>query len=285
MAPRTARRRTVVLTADDFGLCPTVNAAVVTAHTAGKLGSAGLMVNEKYADAAVELAQQHPELCVGLHVAASCGQAALPHTSAPAIVRHDGTFRSDPAMAGMAIFFRADARRQIRDEIRLQFDRFEQYGLPKVQVDGHQHLHLHPVVWSVVAHEAAVRGFRWVRIPHEEWRSLPGNGLHSRLEWLFFRVLGSRCRRDARRRGLLTADRVYGHLATNRMDTETLVRHLADLQGDVNEIYLHPGSPLRAHDTELEALMSPLASKAIEDHALHVTNFKALVSLTHKVRC
>ena len=57
-----------IFNADDFGISKGVNAAIVKAHKEGILNSASLMVNQKYAPQAVELASDMPDLELGLHL-------------------------------------------------------------------------------------------------------------------------------------------------------------------------------------------------------------------------
>ena len=54
----------LIVNADDFGLSPSVNEAVIRAHREGILTSASLMVNEASFDQAVTLARQNPRLGV-----------------------------------------------------------------------------------------------------------------------------------------------------------------------------------------------------------------------------
>ena len=60
--------RRLIVNADDFGLSPSVNSAVIRAHREGILTSASLMVNESGFDEAVKLAKENPRLGVGLHL-------------------------------------------------------------------------------------------------------------------------------------------------------------------------------------------------------------------------
>ena len=66
ISPSHSSRRLIV-NADDFGLSPSVNEAVVRAHRDGILTSASLMVNAPGFAEAVELARANPRLGVGLH--------------------------------------------------------------------------------------------------------------------------------------------------------------------------------------------------------------------------
>ena len=76
MAPRIRSRelrnavcdvRGLIVTADDFGAAPEVNAAVEAAHRRGILTAASLMVGAPAAADAVERARRMPALRVGLH--------------------------------------------------------------------------------------------------------------------------------------------------------------------------------------------------------------------------
>ena len=102
---RQSRRRFIV-TADDFGRSPGINAAVLRAHREGILTAASLMVNEMASDEAVALAKQCPELGVGLHLTLLCGHAALPREKIPGLVNDRREFGNDPLAIGARYFFR-----------------------------------------------------------------------------------------------------------------------------------------------------------------------------------
>ena len=57
----------LIVNADDFGLCSSVNKAIIDCHLAGNINSTTLMVNMPGSIEAVELAKQHPKLGIGLH--------------------------------------------------------------------------------------------------------------------------------------------------------------------------------------------------------------------------
>lgn len=283
--------KAVIFNADDFGARPETNAAIRRAHTEGVLTSASLMVNEPAAAEAVEIARAHPALAVGLHVAVSNAQAALPPEAIPHLVDAAGRFREKPARAGFVAYFSRAARRELACEIEAQFARFAATGLPCSHVDGHQHLHLHPVVWDNVIRQCEAHGVRCVRIPHEEF--LPATRerlIGRRMEWLLFRALRRRCLRTVAGRGFVVAERVYGHLETGRMTAAYVVTLLGRLGGRTNEIYLHPGTPHArplpgappGMDVELDALLSPVVRARLEELNFHLTTYPRLIRETDR---
>ncbi len=58
----------LIINADDFGLCESVNKGIVEAHTKGVLTSTTIMANMPAAEQAVELAKNLPTLGVGVHL-------------------------------------------------------------------------------------------------------------------------------------------------------------------------------------------------------------------------
>src|SRR5262249_47715855 len=145
-------------------------------------------------------------------------------------------------------------------------ERFAATGLPFSHVDGHQHLHLHPVVWDHVIRQCEAYGVRCIRIPYEEFRPAARERLAGRrMEWLFFRALRRRCLRTLAGRGFVVADRVYGHLESGRMTARYVEGLLGRLGGQTNEVYFHPGTPHAQRlpggspdmDVDLDALLCP----------------------------
>ena len=59
--------RLLIVNADDFGLTPGINRAIIEAHTRGIVTSATLMANMPAFYEAVQLAKVHPALGIGLH--------------------------------------------------------------------------------------------------------------------------------------------------------------------------------------------------------------------------
>src|ERR1700757_2351877 len=114
--PETARR--LIVNADDFGLSPSVNQAVIRAHREGVLTTASLMVNEPGFQEAVALARQNPRFGVGLHLTLSHGHSALPPEKIPGLVNELGEFSNEPTATGMRYFMRGELHGPLQREIR-----------------------------------------------------------------------------------------------------------------------------------------------------------------------
>jgi hopanoid biosynthesis associated protein HpnK len=269
--------RGLIVNSDDFGYSPEVNAAVLRAHCVGILTSASLMVAEPGFAEAVELARRTPTLGVGLHVVVSYDRALLPPDQIPHLVDANGRFGMDPFRVGLSYAFSRAAQAELRREMEAQFERFAGTGLPWSHADGHQHMHMHPVVWDNLLELCDHYGVRRLRIPHEELRAHFRNGGDgfslNTVATLFLRVQRRRCLRTLRQRAaqnkpaLFHCERVYGQLQTGNMHTDYLLKLLPRLKGRTNEVYFHPGAPHARrlpgaqqhdgiYDVELQALLA-----------------------------
>jgi hopanoid biosynthesis associated protein HpnK len=151
-----ALSRRLIVNADDFGRDPAANEGITEAHDRGILTCASLMVNEPSAAAAVELARRRPNLGVGLHLTLVCGHGALSPEQAPHLVDGRGRLSDNAPKAGMLYFFSRAARAEVEREVTAQVQKFKETGLPLDHVNGHLHLHLHPVVADILLDHAEV---------------------------------------------------------------------------------------------------------------------------------
>jgi hopanoid biosynthesis associated protein HpnK len=235
------------------------------------------MVTGEAADDAVDLARANQGLSVGVHIVLVDGRSALPHSRIPHLVDENGWFRSSPVRAGLAAQFPPLAPSEVRQEVRAQLERFRETGLTLTHVDGHHHLHLHPVVLDTLAALAREFEIPIVRLPSEELgfalaydRSrLPGKALES---WVFTRLRkhGERIFGPA---GIAFDDRVYGLHQTGRLDESYLLDLLPRIEADSVEIYAHPEISADAERgdgrsgagaRELAALTSPTVRAVID---------------------
>ncbi len=217
----------IIFTADDFGLCDEVNEAVEHGHRGGVLSAASLMVGAPAAKDAIERARRMPRLAVGLHLTLVEGRPVLPAAALPALVKSDGTFHDDLVGAGVRWFFSPAARRQLRAEIRAQFEAFRATGLTLDHVNAHNHMHLHPTVLELIVAIAKEFDVRAVRLPYEAPAAMLA-------PWMAL------MKKRLARAGLSFNDRVVGLHETGRVNEDLVLRKLEDLPPGATEFYFHP---------------------------------------------
>jgi hopanoid biosynthesis associated protein HpnK len=278
--------RRVIVNADDFGMSEEVNDAIIRAHREGVLTSTSLMVTGAAAAEAVRLAKENPRLAVGIHLVAVMGRSVLPQSEIPTLVDEAQNFSNNPTAAGLKYFFSPQARREIRREIAAQFSRFQETGLRLSHVDGHLHLHVHPVIFNEALRQAIKYGARRMRVPEEERGLALGFDPSHRAQKTFFTIqfggLARYMKRKLRAAGFSVPERVYGNLQSGRMNESYFLYLLDHLRAATSEIYFHPAvyPADRALDAdeqqcqvEFETLISPRVRERIAQAGVQLTNY------------
>lgn len=275
----------VIVTADDFGRSSAINAAIIQAHREGILTGASLMVGGEAWEEAVALAHATPTLAVGLHLVVSGGPAVLSPDRLPHLVDADGRFPDDPLRLGLRYAYSRAAQQELAEEVAAQFQRFAATGLPLSHVDGHQHLHVHPVVFRLLLPLARRHGARGVRVPTDDLvlalrydRRKAGE----KIGWaLGLGLVSGWCRRQAQANGLAVADQVYGIFQSGRMTEDYVVKVLQKMKASTAELYFHPsleglGEALGPNPGDLATLLSPAVRQVILERGLRLTTYAGL---------
>jgi chitin disaccharide deacetylase len=263
---RTGPMKSIIFSADDFGLSEAVNEGIERAHRDGVLQAASLMVAAPAAADAVRRARANPSLRVGLHLVVIEGPAVLPQAAIPRLVDAAGQFPSNQLRLGLNYFFRPGIRRQLAAEIRAQFAAFAATGLRLDHANAHKHMHLHPTVGAMMLRIGRDYGLNRIRIPAEppDVMARCGSpvGFGDKVLYRWADIL----RHQARAAGVAVNDHCFGlgwsgHMTTGRI--RQLLRHLPDGE---SEVYFHPAArrdavldrlmPDYEHEAELATLLA-----------------------------
>ncbi len=275
---RVGRPRRLIVTADDFGRSPSINAAVLRAHREGILTAASLMVNEEACDEAVALAKEAPKLGVGLHLTLLRGHAALPRERIPGLVNERLEFGDNPVAVGARYFFHRGLRSQLRDEIAAQFEKFRATGLQLDHVNGHLHFHLHPTVLQILLEHAGAWGIRRLRLTCDRcWLNL--RLAQGRLAWrlghaALFRWFWWMLHPLLQRKGIRHTRAVFGLMQDSRVDEEFILKLLPRLPAGDCELYSHPSLDQFRH--EFDALVSPRVRDCIRQLGIELIRYQDL---------
>jgi len=276
----------LIVNADDFGVSEEVNEAVIRAYKEGVLTSTSLMVTGAAFEQAVKLARQNPGLGVGIHLVTVVGKSVLPHSEIPTLVDEEGNFSNNPTAAGLKYFFSPRARRELRTELAAQFEKFHSTGLPLSHIDGHLHLHVHPVIFDAALELGAQYLTRRMRVPDEERRLAlqfdSSNVGMKTVHALLFGGLARHMNKKLRARGFSFPERVYGNLQSGRMSERYFLYTLDHLTADTTEIYFHPAvydderlldNDQRQCSIEFEALLSKKVKEKLTQRGISLANY------------
>lgn len=117
----------LIINADDFGLAPGINQAVIDLHQAGVVTSTSLMVNMPGFNDAVKRVSHVPTLGVGLHFNLSEGSPIAPGNWIPSLVDHKGEFSNNLGWD----------ESDVMTELKAQMHRLQSAGINPTHIDSH----------------------------------------------------------------------------------------------------------------------------------------------------
>ena len=273
-AARFSRRRrefsiTPLRHADDLGLSPATNQAILELANQGRLDSCSLLVNGPVAAEGFhgwrQVTQTQPQLQICLHLCLTEGPSCADPGMVPDLVDcHGHLKRSFGQWLLLSLLpHRHPARRRIEDQLELEVDAqikcFRAFcGDAPIHLDGHQHIHLVPIVLKAVLLRAGEAGITWMRLTEEPlptglplrcWgEAIRQSGL---LKWLVLQMLSRRARPAIRHCGLASNQSFAGVLFTGRMAGAPILAAWRELSSAEPQpgatpplLLAHPGGPL-----------------------------------------
>lgn len=132
--------RLLIINADDFGMCHSINAAVLRAFEEGVVRSTTLMVPCPWAQHAMKLLRENPDLRFGVHLTVISEmpdlrwKPLLPAERVPSLIDESGCFRSYDRIP----VYQAQARlEEVEAEFRAQIETVLAAGLTPTHLDWH----------------------------------------------------------------------------------------------------------------------------------------------------
>ncbi len=265
----------LILNADDFGLTPGINRAVIKLHHAGVLTSATLMATGPAFDHAAALARAHPTLGVGCHLVFTDGLPVSHPDSIPTLLGNDGKhFRRSLYDFAQALLRNTIREEDLAREAQAQIQKLQRAGLDVTHVDTHKHTHLFPAVLAPVLHIAQSCAVHALRNPFEPaWSSqLTRARLGRRTQVALLRRFEPAFRKQLAQASALAPAGTLGIAATGALTGPTLHMLLSGLSklpdqdpSQTFELCCHPGH----RDPALDASTTRLrTSREIEYRAL-----------------
>lgn len=143
----------LIINADDFGFCPSVNYGILYAFQHGIVSSTSMMANMPGFDHAVSLAKQVPDLSIGVHLT---------------MTAHKPILQTHKTMCDKQGFFDKQHKDaydldEIYLEFKAQIEKVKAAGIAITHLDSHHHVHtlerLRPVMERLLKeYDLPVRG-------------------------------------------------------------------------------------------------------------------------------
>ena len=295
--------RRLIVNADDFGMTPGINRAIVEGCDQGIITSTTLMSTSRAFDDAIvrarELQVRKPQFSIGCHVVLLDGESLLPRERVSTLLdapKNDGTRQLRTKLSGFAraaLSGKLNAG-EVEAEADAQFERIQAAGLALSHFDSHKHAHMFPGVLAPLLRAARGRGIRAVRNPFGRMFPLPFGSLFSspklwtRLAQMsVLRNFAASFRNDVQKHGLRTPDGSVGVLVTGVLDLNLFSCIADNLPEGTWEFVCHPGyndaelylvrTRLRqSREEELAVLTSPGVRSALQRRGIELISYHDL---------
>jgi chitin disaccharide deacetylase len=279
---RTASAR-VIVTADDFGLSPKVDAGILEAFERGVVRSTALLVNFPDVKDSIARLREAPELEVGVHLNLTAGPPVLPSERVPSLVKADGNFHEFSAFFARVVL-RWINWDEVYREWAAQIERGVGLGCQFSFLTSHQHVHMLPEAARIFGKLAQKYGVGAARISCFRL----GDMLRPlRLKGLALDFFAPSVRKIFQNQALFCNDSIF-EISPGKPDA-ALLRLCGIVNGlgeGVHELVCHPGyvdSMLRDRDsyvaerpTELAVLTDARLSACLQSEDIELTTFRAL---------
>jgi len=237
-------KSTVILCADDFGISAGVNRAIVDLAAQGRLSAVSCMsAGQAWAEGAKALKPLQGKIDVGLHITL---------TYLTPLTKEFGERHPPEKTVILKSWLRCLNKDLVEKEIRAQFVKFiDVWGAPPDFIDGHQHMHILPVIRDILLRlRAEYAPHSWMRnvVDFTALKEDKKYGILAVLGWRWLQLLKKhKIPHNKRLRG------AYDY--TKPVDYAALMAHWCALSEPVL-IYCHPGFP-DAGLAKFDAVLEP----------------------------
>jgi predicted glycoside hydrolase/deacetylase ChbG (UPF0249 family) len=273
--------RRLIVNADDLGLSAGIDDGILRAAKKGIVRSVSLLAGGPTFDRAVrEL--EGTDLGVGVHLALSGGLRPVSPPREVGSLLEQGRFSRSWSTFLRRLMSRQVCLDEVERELEAQVRRVENAGVAIDHVDGHQHLHVFPLVLERVLRVCERHAIWAMRLPVER----PAMEVSARE---LKRGVLSSLARGARRvmpGWMRTPDGFFGLRDGGRLDSGALRILIGELGDGIFELGCHPGARQEsvsvdpswrsAWTTELAALTDRGIQEALEAREVSLVRFSDL---------
>jgi chitin disaccharide deacetylase len=286
--------RRLIINADDFGLTPGVNLAILEAHTQGVVTSATLMAGASAFDHAVQLARSTQGFDLGCHIVLVDGSPVSNPSEIQTLTDsgRNGEFeRHLSSFAARAVRGRLNPE-QIEREAIAQISKLQAARISVSHIDTHKHLHALPQILRPLLRAAKACGIRAIRNPFGRIAfSLIAGRPKIWKQWgkiTVLNALAGRFRRAIAAQGMITPDGSLGIAATGELDEQLFHLVLENIPEGTWEFVTHPGysdadldrirTRLRkSREIELRLLTSNQTRESLARHGIELISYRHLL--------
>tara|TARA_Y100001968_G_C19396466_1_gene738618 strand:+ start:163 stop:1503 length:1341 start_codon:yes stop_codon:yes gene_type:complete len=233
-----------VLHADDLGLTKATNSAIIDLAKAGVLDSSSLIVNGSAVNEAVREWTKQDKILPALHLTLTEGKSIADDKQIRNLVDREGKFNCTffkllfSSVLPRKFPYRKKLEYEIRRELIAQIKMYKKLLKTKeIKLDGHQHIHLIPIVLDIIIEIKEQENINWIRtvseplptkLTFQAWLTILCN--KGFLKWIILQILNNIAKPRILKEGISTNVGFAGILFTGYMGEKNLLSAFKDLR-------------------------------------------------------
>ena len=236
----------LIITADDYGMCESVNRAIDACIEQKVVLSTNVMTNMDCADQAAVLKEKFPYVSVGLHYNFTVGKPISPADKVRSLINDDGTFLSYPQIRakcknGTYNFEEAAC------EMKAQYERYlEICGAPDYW-NTHENVHVYPKVYQLFRDLSLDFGIKKMRSHQRVFIPAATGKKDKSLKWLLAepvkQMMLNNWQSGSRRLGVTAPDGILVRMnEEDKLSVPYMLSHISWKKNSIAELAIHPST-------------------------------------------
>jgi len=272
----------LIVTADDFGLTHSINEGILMAAREGIVTNINLIPTGDAANDAVAVIKYDKIPEIGVHLALTETRPVTNTRLISSIVDDDGAFLKSRFKFLKKLFSGHIDIEHVKIELKSQVDKAANSGARITNLSSHEHLHMIPEIFKILADLAKEYGIHYVRVLKQE-PIIPPFSLNKLFRSAVVGYFNPGMEKLLKKSGLAAADNFLGFLNSGAIREDVLLRMLADVKEGVTELVVHPGfldpevlNHYRFHincEEELYALTGARVKKVIANKGIKLSRY------------
>lgn len=152
----------LIITADDYGMCESVNRAIDACIASGVVCSTNVMTNMDYAHEAAELKKKFPGVSVGLHYNFTVGKPLSPVEKVRSLVDENGVFLSYGEIRNRQKN-KQYLPEEVLTEMTAQYNRYVEICGEPDYWNTHENVHVYPGAYQLFRDKSLAFGIKKMR--------------------------------------------------------------------------------------------------------------------------
>lgn len=169
----------IMITCDDCGVSEGINNATLDLFERGLVTTASIMTNYPALEHACKLFLDYPELESGIHLNLTEGKPVLDNLSL--LLDDEGNFLPRSNLIWRSLFPSNSLHKEVRRELKAQFEMLLDYGLQPSHVTTHIHFHAISPYQEIVQELAGQYNCMWIRTYQVSRTLMPFNPIFNPL--------------------------------------------------------------------------------------------------------